>query len=89
MTVTVDIPPLHVPIVGKDGKLTQDWLTWFSTLQSNLVDLFTQYGLQLPQVPGSVFNQVISPPNGTIFHNTTIGEPQILINGVLRTFLFA
>lgn len=69
--------PIYDPIVGEDGRgLSNVWVNSISALYMNLIGYLTQNGIFLPQLTTKQRDALVSPVNGQVIYNTTLGTAQ-------------
>lgn len=79
----------------KTGFYTDSAHLYQQQLNQELQSSFTQTGINLPPVTNSQINDATAPANPnsiqgcSVFFNSDTGAPQIVINGVVKTFVLS
>jgi len=86
MAQDFDAFPVYDKIVNEGDKLSPVWQDSMATFFQNLIGYLTQAGILLPQVTTVQRDSFLSPQNGQIIYNTTIGSAQYYKAGVWTSF---
>jgi hypothetical protein len=79
--------PVYDPIVDQDStNLSNVWVGAISTFYMNLIGYLTQDGILLPQLTTIQRDELISPQNGQVIYNTTLGTAQYFKAGSWVSF---
>lgn len=81
-----NLPPIRDPITRSGEPMSDVMQMWLGEFIQNLLSYLTSSGIFIPNVTSTDRDGVISPQNGMIIYNTTIGAPQIYQSGAWKTF---
>ena len=77
MAADFDNPPVYDPLTETtQEKMSQEWITYISTLIETLTEYLTQYGIFAPLLTTEQRDSIQSPVNGQLIYNTTLNKFQ-------------
>lgn len=86
MAQDFDAFPIYDKIVNDGDKLSPVWQDAMATFFQNIIGYLTQAGMLLPPVTSLQRDSFLSPQNGQMIYNTTLGTAQYFKAGVWTSF---
>ena len=88
MATDITPPPVHQPIVQKNGMLTPEWELWHLNIYETLREYVSTSGVQLPALSTDDIAAIATPPDGLLIQNKTTGEPQVMLSGAAKNISY-
>lgn len=75
----------NVKVVNPDGRLTQEWVFFFSSLIEELQDNFQRFGVVVPRFTQDEIVGMSDAEDGSVVYDTTNNALKVKVSGVFKT----
>lgn len=87
MSVDFDEFPVYDVLIKKGTlQMSEVWTDFIATFYMTLISYLTSGGIFLPQLTTAQRDNLMSPQNGQMIYNTTLGTAQYFKAGVWTSF---